>query len=115
MEDTPELRERLYSNIMDDLEEKIGENIREHVVVKRIFAINDFRERYNAYRGTALGLSHTLRQTALWRPSHKSRKVKNLYYTGQYTHPGIGVPMTLISSQIVCREIQDELEDIKAK
>ncbi|MDI6841575.1 MAG: phytoene desaturase family protein [Methanothermobacter wolfeii] len=115
MKDTPELRERLYSNIMDDLEEKIGENIREHVVVKRIFAINDFRERYNAYRGTALGLSHTLRQTALWRPSHKSRKVKNLYYTGQYTHPGIGVPMTLISSQIVCREIQDELEDIKVK
>ncbi|QEF94157.1 phytoene desaturase [Methanothermobacter sp. KEPCO-1] len=109
MEDNQELREGLYSRVMDDLEGRTGMKIRDHVVVKRIFAINDFRERYNAYRGTALGLSHTLRQTALWRPAHKSKKVKNLYYTGQYTHPGIGVPMTLISSQIVCREILEEM------
>jgi len=109
MEDNEELREGLYRRVMDDLERKVGENIRDHVVVKRIFAINDFRDRYNAYRGTALGLSHTLRQTALWRPSHKSKKVKNLYYTGHYTHPGIGVPMTLISSQIVCNEMMDDM------
>ncbi len=62
-------------------------------------------------KGTALGLTHTMRQTALWRPAHRSKRVGNLYYTGQYTHPGIGVPMTMISSTIVadvigktCRE-----------
>lgn len=108
LKDTPELRERFYNKIMDDLESKLEENIRNHIVVKRIFALNDFKDRYNAYKGTALGLSHTLRQSALWRPSHRSKKVKNLYYSGQYTHPGIGVPMTLISSQIVTEEIKKQ-------
>jgi phytoene desaturase len=108
LEDTPELREKFYNKIMDDLEAKIDENIRDHIVVKRLFTMNDFKDRYNAYKGTALGLSHTLRQSALWRPAHKSKKVKNLYYSGQYTHPGIGVPMTLISSQIVADQISDK-------
>jgi phytoene dehydrogenase-like protein len=76
--------------------------------VKRIFSLNDFRDRYNAFRGTAFGLSHTLWQTALFRPSHQSRRVRNLYYVGQYTHPGIGVPMALISSQIVARGLGNE-------
>ncbi|MDI6725163.1 MAG: phytoene desaturase family protein [Methanobacterium sp.] len=108
LEDTPELRESFYNKIMDDLEAKLGENIRDRIVVKRIFALNDFKHRYNAYKGTALGLSHTLRQSALWRPAHKSKKVKNLYYSGHYTHPGIGVPMTLISSQIVVDKLSDK-------
>jgi 1-hydroxy-2-isopentenylcarotenoid 3,4-desaturase len=67
-----------------------------------------FKQRYNAYKGTALGLSHTLMQSALFRPDCKSKKVKNLYYTGQYVHPGIGVPMTLISSDIVTGVIKNE-------
>lgn len=108
LKDTPEIREKFFNKIMDNLESTIGQNIREHIVVKRIFALTDFKERYNAYKGTALGLSHTMMQTALFRPSHKSKKVKNLYYSGQYTHPGIGVPMTLISSQIVAKEIIKE-------
>jgi phytoene desaturase len=106
--DTPEIRERFYHLIMDHLERSIGEPVRDSIVVKRVFSINDFRERYNAFRGTALGLSHTLWQTALFRPSHQSRRVRNLYYIGQYTHPGIGVPMTLISSQIVARGIAND-------
>jgi phytoene desaturase len=106
--DTPEIRERFFNLLMDHLEKSIGEPVRDSIVVKRIFSINDFRDRYNAFRGTALGLSHTLWQTALFRPSHQSRRVKNLYYTGQYTHPGIGVPMTLISSQIVARGIAND-------
>lgn len=108
LEDTEEHREKLYNYILDDLEAKTGENIRDHIVVERIFALNDFKDRYNAYKGTALGLSHTMRQTALFRPAHKSKKVKNLYYTGQYTHPGIGVPMTFISSEIVAKEINED-------
>ncbi len=107
IEDTTEKRQKLYNYIMDDLEAKTGEKIRDHIVVKRIFALEDFKERYNAYKGTALGLSHTLMQTALFRPAHKSKKVENLYYSGQFTHPGIGVPMTLISSEIVVQEINE--------
>lgn len=61
---------------MDDLEKKVGENIRDHVVVKRIFAINDFRDRYNAYKGTALGLSHTLRQTAYGDHHIRARRLR---------------------------------------
>lgn len=105
LEDTPALRDRLFTRIIDKLEAAIGENVRDAIVVKKSFAIKDFSERYNAYKGTALGLSHTLFQTALWRPAHQSKKVRNLFYTGQYTHPGIGVPMTLISSTIVAKEI----------
>lgn len=105
MEDTPELREKLYNQILDDLESKIKINIRDHVQVKKLFAINDFKERYNAYKGTAFGLTHTLKQTALWRPAHRSKKARNLYYSGQYTHPGIGVPMVMVSSQIIVHDI----------
>ncbi|NYB51965.1 MAG: phytoene desaturase [Methanobacteriaceae archaeon] len=108
MEDNSDLRKNLYNKILDDLESKIGVNIREHILVKKLFAINDFKERYNAYKGTAFGLTHTLRQTALWRPAHRSKKVRNLYYSGQYTHPGIGVPMVMVSSQIIAREIIEE-------
>ena len=61
---------------MDDLEEKVGESLRDHIVVKRIFTLTDFKDRYNAYKGTALGLSHTLTQTALWRPAHLRKRLK---------------------------------------
>jgi phytoene desaturase len=105
LEDTENIREHYYNKILEHLENLIGENIRDAVVVKRIFAHNDFSNRYNAYQGTALGFAHTLRQTAIFRPRHKSKKVKNLYYTGHYTHPGIGVPMVIISSQILSEEI----------
>jgi len=110
LEDTWEDRERFYNQIMSDLEKKVGENIRDHVITKRIFAVDDFRNDYNAYKGTALSLVHTLKQTAMWRPRHHSKKVDNLYYTGQYTHPGIGVPMTLISSQIVADKVDEKFD-----
>jgi phytoene desaturase len=106
--DTPELRERFYNLILDHLEQSVGEPVRDAIAVKKIFSLNDFRDRYNSFQGTAFGLSHTLWQTALFRPSHQSRRVSNLYYVGQYTHPGIGVPMALISSQIVARGLGNE-------
>lgn len=101
IEDTPEIREEYFQKIIKHMEKIIGENISDHLVVKRIFSLNDFAEDYNAYKGTAVGLTHTFSQSAFFRPRHKSKKVKNLYYTGQYTHPGIGVPMALIASEIV--------------
>lgn len=101
IEDTPEIREVYFKKIINHMEKIIGENISDHLIVKRIFSLNDFASDYNAYKGTAVGLTHTFSQSAFFRPRHKSKKLKNLYYAGQYTHPGIGVPMALISSEIV--------------
>jgi len=106
LEDSEEFREQYAEKILKHFEDLIGENIRDHILVKRIFTHRDFSERYNAYKGTALGLAHTLGQTAVFRPAHTSKKVKGLYYTGHYNHPGIGVPMVIISSQILAGIIQ---------
>jgi phytoene desaturase len=106
LRDTDAVREMYCDKTISHLEKLIGYNLRKHVVVKRTFAHNDFRDAYNAYKGTALGMSHTLMQTAVFRPAHQSKKVKNLFYTGSYNHPGIGVPMVIISSQIVCEQIK---------
>lgn len=105
LEDTDAGRARFEAMILDDLEHQLGEPIRDRIVVRRSFAHRDFTARYNAYRGTALGLAHTLRQTALFRPRRSSQTVRGLHFTGHYTHPGVGVPMTLISSQLVAQEI----------
>lgn len=101
-------REGYARKIIRHLESVIGETFESDIIVKRIFSHRDFSERYHAFKGTALGLSHTLMQTALFRPQHKSKKVEGLYYTGQYTHPGIGMPMTLISSEIVSNVIKED-------
>lgn len=105
LEDTEEARERQYGLIMERLEGLTGEPMREHVVYKRSFAHRDFESRYHAYRGNAYGLANTLRQTALLKPRMKSRKVDNLYYAGQLTVPGPGVPWALISGEIAATEI----------
>ncbi|MCS7136809.1 MAG: phytoene desaturase family protein [Candidatus Caldarchaeum sp.] len=107
--DDEKKREKLFNNVLKDLETKTGEKISDSLVLKKFFSVSDFSSRYNAFRGSALGLAHTLRQTAFWRPGHRSRKVKNLFYTGQYTHPGIGLPMVLISAEIVRRKIAKEM------
>ena len=92
--------------ILGHIENVTGEDLHSDVVVRRIYSHRDFTEDYNAFKGTALGLSHTLFQTAVFRPSHRSAKLKNLFYTGQFTHPGVGVPMTLISGHVVAEEIE---------
>jgi len=74
----------------------------------RFFTPSDFEVEYNATLGTAFGLAHTLSQTALFRPAFRSRRIQNLFYTGQYTHPGIGVPMVLISAQVVSEIITNK-------
>ncbi|MGC8771148.1 MAG: phytoene desaturase family protein [Brevinematia bacterium] len=101
------LREDYFDYLIKHIENIIGENFKDDIIYKRIFSINDFANDYNAFKGTALGLAHTLFQTAVFRPPHKSKKVKNLYYTGHYTHPGVGVPMTLIASEIVYNEFKE--------
>jgi phytoene desaturase len=103
--ETPERQEAYYNQIMEHVEQYVGESVRPHVVVKRIFSVENFAKDYHAYKGSALGLSHTLFQTAYFRPRMQSKKVKNLFYTGQITQPGIGVPMTIISGQIVSETV----------
>ncbi len=97
--DTDALRERYREKILDDIAENTGVELRDRIVLEERFCVRDFVQRYNATRGTALGLAHTLRQTALLRPSNRSSAVDGLYYTGGFTTPGIGVPMCLISGE----------------
>ncbi len=108
MEDTDEARESYFQLLLDHVERVTGESLSDAIAVKRLYSHRDFAADYNAYQGTALGLAHTLGQTAVFRPQRRSRKVRNLYYTGQYTHPGVGVPMTLISSEVTAREIRKD-------
>lgn len=100
-----------YSDkIIKKLEKVLDRSLVESIVVKKIFTPNDFREDYNAYEGTALGLAHTLGQSLWLRPGNESRKVGGLYYAGQYTNPGVGVPMALISAQIVANLVEQKTE-----
>lgn len=108
IKDTPEKRDEYARFILREVEKLLGESIRENILVQRIFSVNDFKTEYNAYKGTALGIAHTLRQTASLRPAMKSKKVKNLYFVGQYTQPGIGMPMCLISAELVSKRIYEE-------
>jgi phytoene desaturase len=92
-------RDQYRDRILADLAEHTGVDLRDRIVVEEQFSVSDFAERYNATQGTALGLAHTLRQTALLRPSNRSSAVDGLYFTGSFTTPGVGVPMCLISGE----------------
>ena len=98
--DTDEIRAKYLDQTLDHVEKVLDTPVRDAIDVLRVYGPRDFEADYHAWNGTALGLAHTLSQTAIFRPSHRSRKVRNLWYSGQYTHPGVGVPMTLISSQV---------------
>jgi phytoene desaturase len=107
LEDTPELRQTYRDLVLDDVKEHTGVDLRDRIVVEETFCVDDFADRYNSTQGTALGLAHTLRQTALFRPSHRSSAVEGLYFTGGFTTPGIGVPMCLISGQLTAESMAE--------
>ena len=90
--------------MIERLEEQTGESIRGHIIYKRSYGIENFKSDYNAFKGNAYGLANTLRQTAFLKPKMKSN-IKNVFYTGQLTTPGPGVPPSLISGQVVAQEI----------
>jgi phytoene desaturase len=100
IEDTDELREEYFHKIMDRFEKLTGQEVKKHVLFKKSFCVNDFKSEYNSYKGNAYGMANTLLQTAFLRPKIKSSKIKNLYFTGQLTVPGPGVPPALISGKI---------------
>ena len=105
LHDDETIREKYFNLIIDRLESIIGESIREHIIFKRSYAHNDFIADYNAFKGNAYGLANTLMQTANLKPSIINKKVSNLFYTGQLTVPGPGVPPSLISGQVVAAEL----------
>lgn len=109
LEDTQVTREHYYDLVMDRMTNYIGLDLRPHVVVKRSYCINDLKQDYNAFRGNAYGLANTLSQTGPLRPSMKSRKVQGLYFTGQLTVPGPGVPPAIISGQVVAELVEKEV------
>lgn len=106
--DTEEIRDQYFEMIIKRFEERIGQSIRDAIVYKRSFAVKEFKEDYHSFRGNAYGLANTLLQTANLKPSCKSKKVKNLYYTGQLTVPGPGVPPSLISGEVVAKLIDQK-------
>ncbi|WP_254545332.1 phytoene desaturase family protein [Halomarina pelagica] len=109
LEDTPDLREAYREFVLADLAENAGVDLRDRIVFEESFCVEDFADRYNATRGTALGLAHTLRQTALLRPPHRSAAVDGLYFAGGFTTPGVGVPMCLISGEHTASALVDDL------
>lgn len=109
LEDSDQMRNKLADQIISHLSHLIHEDISSHLVVKRLFSHRDFISRYHAYQGTALGMAHTLSQTAFFRPKIKSAKLANLYYCGAYPHPGIGTAPSVISGEITADSILKSL------
>jgi phytoene desaturase len=100
LEDSPENQDHYYKVLMDRMEQICGEEMRKSVVYKRAYSVQDFKQDYNAYKGNAYGLANTLRQTAMLKPKIINKKVSNLFYAGQLTVPGPGMPPSIISGQI---------------
>lgn len=103
---TSEEQEAYEEKILATIAKEINApDLAERIVSRTSFCVKDFADRYNSMKGTALGLAHTIGQTALFRPSNVSKKVKGLYYVGASTNPGIGVPMCLISAELVYKRV----------
>lgn len=107
LEDSEEMREKYFNMVVDRMESYYGQDIRNHIEYMRSYCVKDFQEDYNALRGNAYGLANTLTQTAVLKPRIRNKKVSNLFYAGQLTVPGPGVPPSLISAQIAAKLIQN--------
>ena len=99
----------LVESLIARLEARTKTNISKHIVVKKVVLMDFFAETFNAYKGNAFGLAHTLGQSAMFRPRMQSKKLKNLYYVGQYTNPGTGVPMVVLSGKIIARVVGERV------
>jgi len=105
IEDTDVLREEYFELLVSRVQDLCGINIKQNIVYKRSYCIEDFKNDYNAFKGNAYGLANTLDQTAILKPTMKNKKISNLYFTGQLTVPGPGVPPSIISGQMVANEV----------
>ncbi len=103
--DTEELREAYFQKILTRFEEKTGQSLQSSIIYKKSYSVSNFKSDYNSFKGNAYGLANTLMQTANLKPSCRSIKIKNLFYSGQLTVPGPGVPPSLISGEVVAKEV----------
>ena len=101
--DTDELREAYFEKIIDRFEKYSGQKIKDSIIYKKTYSVSNFVNDYNSFKGNAYGLANTLMQTANLKPACRSIKIKNLFYTGQLTIPGPGVPPSLISGEVVAK------------
>ena len=109
IEDTPEIREKYFKNIIERFETLTQQKVMDSIIFKESFCVEDFVNDYNSYKGNAYGLANILTQTAFLRPKIISKKVENLFFTGQLTVPGPGVPPSIISGKIVSDLISKKL------
>ena len=109
LEDTEALRETYFEKIISRFERLTQQSVKKNIIFKKSFCVNDFVKDYNSYKGNAYGMANTLLQTAFLRPKLKSKKVKHLFFTGQLTVPGPGVPPSLISGKLTSELIQEVL------
>lgn len=114
LEDNNSLREKYFEIMISRLQKHVGEKITDQIDFKKSYCINDFIADYNSYKGNAYGLANTLMQTAILKPKIKNRKVSNLFYSGQLTVPGPGVPPSLISGKIAAQQLLKYLKKQKA-
>lgn len=105
IEDTPAIRAQYLDLILTRFEKLTKQDVKNNIIFKESFCVKDFIKDYNSYKGNAYGMANTLLQTAFLRPKLKSKKVNNLYFTGQLTVPGPGVPPALISGKLVAELI----------
>jgi phytoene desaturase len=111
LEDNEEIRSIVFDKIIKRLEKRIRQSVVENIIVKKSYSIKDFKADYHSYKGNAYGLANTLMQTAFLKPKLQNKKVKNLFYTGQLTTPGPGVPPCIISGQVAAKEIIKYLQN----
>jgi phytoene desaturase len=105
LNDDESVREKYFDLVINRMESLIGESFRQNIMYKRTYAHSDFISDYHAFKGNAYGLANTILQTANLKPSILNKNVDNLFYTGQLTVPGPGVPPSLISGQVVAKAL----------
>jgi phytoene desaturase len=110
LKDNTEIHEKLFENIIARIEQFTGEKIKQNIVFKQTYSVENFISDYNSYKGNAYGLANTLLQTATFKPKLINKKISNLFYTGQLTVPGPGVPPSLISGKLVAQLIQKQIK-----
>ncbi len=103
--DDEKLRDEYFNKILNRFEQQTGEKIKDNIIYKRSYSVSDFVHDHNAFKGNAYGLANTLMQTAILKPALKSKKVSNLFYAGQLTVPGPGVPPSLISGEVAAKQV----------
>lgn len=105
LDDDEHIREKYFSILINRLQKHIGEEIEEYIDYKESYSVSNFIDDYHSYKGNAYGLANTLMQTAILKPKIRNKKISNLFYTGQLTVPGPGVPPSLISGKIAAEQL----------